>query len=241
MRLPRESAFVSSDLLAIKVRYPTSGEPDEEVVCAYYGRYTRNVNGADTAFLQFGHRNSADDGNFNLYTEEAESRIECEFFTVDSNGAATTTPFLTHGVGVKHWVQWPSTDPNGQAIQALALARGNQSRLDALGCAGRWDSRPDPQRPLRRHHGSASAHGWQCRGFRGLRNLQRHPGRRSNGDRLDASRAPESPRRACPARFQHRGRPDVRQRQPIRHFRVQRRNPVRAGKGRCKTTARRTS
>ena len=126
------SAFVSSDLLAIKVRYPTSGEPDEEVVCAYYGRYTRNVNGADTAFLQFGHRNSVDDGNFNLYTEEAESRIECEFFTVDSNGAATTTPFLTHGVGVKHWVQWPSTDPNGQAIQALALARGNQSRLDAL-------------------------------------------------------------------------------------------------------------
>ena len=126
------SAFVSSDLLAIKVSYPTSGESAEEVVCAYYGRYTRNVNGADTAFLQFGHRNTADDGNFNLYTEEAESRIQCEFFTVDSNGAATTTPFLTHAVSVKHWLQWPSTDPNGQAIQALALARGNQARLDAL-------------------------------------------------------------------------------------------------------------
>ena len=126
------SAFVSSDLLAIKVSYPTSGESAEEVVCAYYGRYTRNVNGADTAFLQFGHRNSVDDGNFNLYTEEAESRIQCKFFTVDSNGAATTTPFLTHTVALKHWLQWPSTDPNGQAIQALALARGNQARLDAL-------------------------------------------------------------------------------------------------------------
>ena len=118
------SAFVTTDKVAIKI---TFGDMDtDEAVCAYYNSYTREVN-----YLEFQHRHATD--NYNLYSEAAGNTIKVEFFTVGSDGNATTTPFLTHLVGTEHWLLW--SDGGTDGATALNIARANQARIDALDAA----------------------------------------------------------------------------------------------------------
>ena len=119
------SDFVTTDKLAIKITF-SDGDTDE-AVCAYYNAYTR-----DTNYLEFQHQHATD--NYNLYSEAAGNAISVEFFTVGSDGNATTTPFLTHLASTKHWLRWP---PGGVADNSPAynLAQANAARLDALDAA----------------------------------------------------------------------------------------------------------
>ena len=117
--------FVTTDKLAIKITF-SDGDTDE-AVCAYYNAYTR-----DTNYLEFQHQHATD--NYNLYSEAAGNAISVEFFTVGSDGNATTTPFLTHLASTRHWLRWP---PGGVADNSPAynLAQANAARLDALDAA----------------------------------------------------------------------------------------------------------
>ena len=119
------SAFVTTDKVAIKITF-SDGDTDE-AVCAYYNSYSRTVN-----YLEFQHQHASD--NYNLYSEAAGNAISVEFFTVGSDGNATTTPFLTHAVSTKHWLHWPpgGSDNNSPAYN---LAQANAARLDALDAA----------------------------------------------------------------------------------------------------------
>ena len=112
------SAFASTDNLAIKITYPGSSTIDE-AVAAYYGAYTHYDNGVEVSYLEFGHRQSEDDGNFNLLAAEDGADGVAEFFTVDGDGNATTTPFLTHVVATKHFVTFQTTKEKqlGQQVQ----------------------------------------------------------------------------------------------------------------------------
>ena len=118
------SAFATTDKVAIKITY--SDMDTDEAVCAYYNSYTRDVN-----YLEFQHQHASD--NYNLYSEAAGNTIKIEFFTVGSDGNATSTPFLTHLVGTEHWLLW--SDGGTDGATALNLARANQARLDALDAA----------------------------------------------------------------------------------------------------------
>ena len=92
---------------------------------AYYNLYTRN-----TQYLVWQHRHATD--NYNLFSEMQGQPLTLQFFTVDADGAATATPFLTHTVGQKHWLHWPSHDDTADGREALNLAQANAARLDAL-------------------------------------------------------------------------------------------------------------
>ena len=118
------SAFVTTDKIAIKITF--SDMDTDEAVCAYYNSYTRDVN-----YLEFQHRHATD--NYNLYSEAEDNTIKIEFFTVGSDGNATTTPFLTHLVGTEHWLLW--SDGGTDGATALNIARANQARIDALDAA----------------------------------------------------------------------------------------------------------
>ena len=98
------SDFATTDKVAIKITY--SDMDTDEAVCAYYNSYTRDVN-----YLEFQHRHATD--NYNLYSEAAGNAIKVEFFTVGSDGNATTTPFLTHLVGTEHWLLWSDGGTDG--------------------------------------------------------------------------------------------------------------------------------
>ena len=119
------SDFATTDKIAIKITF-SDGDTDE-AVCAYYNSYTRNVN-----YLEFQHRHASD--NYNLYSEAAGNAISVEFFTVGSDGNATTTPFLTHAVSTKHWLPWPPGGPDNNS-PAYNLAQANAARIDALDAA----------------------------------------------------------------------------------------------------------
>ena len=118
------SDFSTTDKVAIKITF-SDGDTDE-AVCAYYNSYTRDVN-----YLEFQHQHASD--NYNLYSEAQGNAISVEFFTVGSDGNATTTPFLTHAVSTKHWLRWPA----GGVVDSPAynLAQANKARLDALDAA----------------------------------------------------------------------------------------------------------
>ena len=118
------SAFVTTDKVAIKITF--SDMDTDEAVCAYYNSYTRDVN-----YLEFQHRHASD--NYNLYSEAEDNTIKIEFFTVGSDGNATTTPFLTHLVGTEHWLLW--SDGGTDGATALNIARANQARIDAIDAA----------------------------------------------------------------------------------------------------------
>ena len=107
---------------AIKITY-TDNSTDQAVM-SYYSAYTR-----DTNYLIFQHRHATN--NYNLYSEAAGNSIIVEFFTV-SSGSATTTPFLAHTVGLKHFIHWPEDEHSTDGTVALNLAKANQARLDAL-------------------------------------------------------------------------------------------------------------
>ena len=119
------SAFATTDKVAIKITF-SDGDTDE-AVCAYYNSYSRTVN-----YLEFQHQHATD--NYNLYSEAAGNAISVEFFTVGSDGNATTTPFLTHAVSTKHWLPWPPGGPDNNS-PAYNLAQANAARLDALDAA----------------------------------------------------------------------------------------------------------
>ena len=125
------SDFATTDKLAVKITF-ADGDTDE-AVCAYYNSYTRDVN-----YLEFQHQHSSD--NYNLYSEASGNAISVEFFTVGSDGNATTTPFLTHSTGTQHWLLWPSEGTD--AKQALNIAQANRARLDALDAAVNGDAMP---------------------------------------------------------------------------------------------------
>ena len=119
------SDFATTDKVAIKITF-SDGDTDE-AVCAYYNSYTRNVN-----YLEFQHQHATD--NYNLYSEASGNAISAEFFTVGTDGNATTTPFLTHAVSTKHWLPWPPGGPDNNS-PAYNLALANAARLDALDAA----------------------------------------------------------------------------------------------------------
>ena len=125
------SDFVTTDKIAVKITF-SDGDTDE-AVCAYYNSYTRNVN-----YLEFQHRHASD--NYNLYSEAAGNAISVEFFTVNAGGMATTTPFLTHSVGTKHWIHWPND--GGESGKAWNLAQANAARIDALDVQVDGDATP---------------------------------------------------------------------------------------------------
>ena len=119
------SDFATTDRVAIKITF-SDGDTDE-AVCAYYNSYSRTVN-----YLEFQHQHATD--NYNLYSEAAGNAITVEFFTVNADGTASTTPFLTHAVSTKHWLPWPPGGPD-QNTPAYNLAQANAARLDALDAA----------------------------------------------------------------------------------------------------------
>ena len=96
------SAFAETDKLAIKLTLESTKV--DEVVGAHYNTFSANVEGADTAFLIFSHRMAEGEGNYNLFSESAGTSVKIEYFAVDSDGNATTTPFLTHVVKLKHLI-----------------------------------------------------------------------------------------------------------------------------------------
>ena len=109
------SAFATSDKIAIRITYPDDSR--DEAVLAYFNSYIRILGGADTAYLLFQHRDTSD--TYDLYTADDGTIVSLDFFTVDGDGNATTTPFLTHPVSLKHWIHWnvtaaPSNQGNGQ-------------------------------------------------------------------------------------------------------------------------------
>ena len=120
------SAFASSDEVAIKVTGESTNV--DEAVLEYYSSYRRNLNGTDTTYYIFSHRHASD--NYDLFSEDEDHEVVIETFTV-SSGSATTTPFLTHMAAQKHWIHH-DTETDSTAARALALALGNQSRLDAF-------------------------------------------------------------------------------------------------------------
>ena len=115
------SAFATSDKVAMKITYPD--DSTDEAVLAYFNSYIRILGGADTSYLLFQHRDT--DNNYNLYTADDGALIDIEFFTVGSDGNATTTAFLTHPVALKHWIHWnvqaaPSNTGTGKDAVARA-------------------------------------------------------------------------------------------------------------------------
>ena len=115
------SDFVTTDKVAVKITF-SDGDTDQ-AVCAYYNSYTRDVN-----YLEFQHQHATD--NYNLYSEAQGNAISVEFFTVGSDGNATTTPFLTHAVSAKHWLRLEAGGVDNSP--AYNLAQANKARLDAL-------------------------------------------------------------------------------------------------------------
>ena len=67
---------------------------------------------------------------YHLYSEPAQSLLTAEFFTVDGDGMATTTHFLTHSTQLKHWTAWNESGDPTHDVEAIALS--NRARLDAL-------------------------------------------------------------------------------------------------------------
>ena len=121
------SAFATSDKIAISVTFTESTNQDTAVL-AYFNAYE-----TDTNYLEFQHRLVDPDNSeavYNLYEEAADKAFTFQFFTVDSDGNATTTPFLTHAVSTKHWVDWEIETDDWR--EALKLAQGNAARLDAI-------------------------------------------------------------------------------------------------------------
>ena len=102
------SAFAEGDKLAIKVNL-ASGKVDE-LVGAHFNTYSALVNGADTSFIIFSHRKAEGDGNYNLFSETSGTTVKIEYFTVDGDGNATSTPFFTHVVSLKHLVPFASNN-----------------------------------------------------------------------------------------------------------------------------------
>ena len=117
------SAFAQTDHIAIKITYPD--DSTEEVVCAYYNSFT-----ADTRYLEWQHRHATD--NYAHYSKAAGTSFKLEFFTVDSNNAATTTPLLTHDAALQHWILFDVLTDNGRAEAAQQSANAALARLDAL-------------------------------------------------------------------------------------------------------------
>ena len=105
------SAFATDDKIAIKVTFPGDGDKDEAVL-AYYNQYTR-----EETYILWQHRHAS--SNYNVYTADAGEAFTLEFFEVDGDGNATTTPFLTHTTNAKHWVEW-QPDSSAQAGRNLA-------------------------------------------------------------------------------------------------------------------------
>ena len=105
------SAFATDDKIAIKVTFPGDGDKDEAVL-AYYNQYTR-----EETYILWQHRHAS--SNYNVYTADAGEAFTLEFFTVDGDGNATTTPLLTHTTNAKHWVEW-QPDSSAQAGRNLA-------------------------------------------------------------------------------------------------------------------------
>ena len=125
------SAFTATDKLAILITY--ADNTTDAAVATYYNTYTHYENGADVQYIQFGHRQSEADGNYALYAAEDDATFSAEFFTVGSDGNATTTHFLTHAVATKHWVVWVDAgDTTHTAEDALRQSNANAARLDAL-------------------------------------------------------------------------------------------------------------
>ena len=145
------SAFDSTDKVAIKITYPD--DSTDEAVLSFYSAYTRLLSGTDTHYLLFQHRDA--DNGYNLYTVDDDTHVTIEFFTVDTDGAATTTPFLTHVVSLKHWLHFTFSeednlehriDETDQKIEALARnVQEHQSDTGSLGGgAALATSIPDP-------------------------------------------------------------------------------------------------
>ena len=116
------SAFATTDKIAIKITYPD--DSTEEAVMSYYSAYSRLRAGVDEHYILWQHRDTSFD--YDLYTVDAGAAITVEFFTVNSDGDATTTAFLTHDENHKHWLSWspvpvdpdpdPTPDPNDSTL-----------------------------------------------------------------------------------------------------------------------------
>ena len=91
------SAFATTDKVAFELTL-ASGATDTGVL-NYYSAYERDT--GDHILWQ-----TRGDAQFNLYTAASNEAWTLKFFTVDGDGNATTTPFLTHESDLGHWVEW---------------------------------------------------------------------------------------------------------------------------------------
>ena len=106
------SDFATGDKIAIDLALESGGT--DRAVLNYYSGYQ----GFTEPYIEFQARK--DSGDFGLASEASGHVVHAKFFAVDSDGNATTTPFLTHPVDEKHWLDWapipaeapppPSTD-----------------------------------------------------------------------------------------------------------------------------------
>ena len=91
------SAFATTDKVAFELTL-ASGATDTGVL-NYYSAYERDT--GDHILWQ-----TRGDSQFNLYSAASNEAWTLKFFTVDGDGNATTTPFMTHESDLGHWVEW---------------------------------------------------------------------------------------------------------------------------------------
>ena len=145
------SEFEATDKVAINIEL-SSGATDTAVL-AFYSAYSRQSEG----YYIWQTRNP--DADFNLYSADGRGddpvTLKITFFTVDADGNATTTPLLTHAVGVKHWLLYTTLEEanllervheNTQLINGLSdHVREDERDIAALALDAAFvDTMPDP-------------------------------------------------------------------------------------------------
>ena len=122
------SAFDNADKIAFTVQ--EGSNTAEMDILAYFSAYTSPSN---VGYLEW-QANTGDTTDFDLADASSGVAVNIRFFTVDAQGDATTTPFLTHTVSAKHWLEQSNPEPVGHRAEAKADANGR--RLDALDIQG---------------------------------------------------------------------------------------------------------
>ena len=122
------SALADDDRLALEVTLQ-SGTVDRAVL-ANVGTYTSQ----SQEFVLFQATWPAQAQDYGLWYEAAGNTLHAEVFTVDADGDATTTAFLTHIAESKYWQQFNNDDEGSRtaATQAQQTADAAIARLDAL-------------------------------------------------------------------------------------------------------------
>ncbi|WP_420431400.1 hypothetical protein [Candidatus Poriferisocius sp.] len=125
------SQFATTDKVAFELTL-ASGATDTGVL-NYYSAYERDT--GDHILWQ-----TRGDSQFSLYSAASNEAWTLKFFTVDGDGNATTTPFMTHESDLGHWVEWnpiadtthdsTGTDTGGNTDPGLSAGTSIDALMD---------------------------------------------------------------------------------------------------------------